>query len=533
MKLKKYASLALALTLTCTTSIPTVSVRAEGVSGDAENVLVLEMDENGNYVPTKESQEMLDEKYNSALETASELESKAFSWDNATVYFVLTDRFLNSDRSNDHSYGRGLDESGNAIEGLDTYTNPGTFHGGDINGLTQKVEEGYFNKLGVNAIWITAPYEQIHGFTSANVESNNATSDNGKGWPYYSYHGYWTLDYTQMDANMGTAEDFKKFVDACHSRGIRVVMDIVMNHVGYTTMKDAQEYGFDAALKGEWKKYYYGPSTALVGGEPESQYYWDGKSSVWAQKWWTGFVRASYPGYTAAGGDETHMSLCGLPDVITESSASEIDLPPILATKWKAEGRYEQETKELSDWFAKTGYKKQPRYYTIKWLTDWVREYGIDGFRCDTAKHVDLDAWNDLKVECVKALKEWRQNNPTAPGAKWTDDFWMTGEAWGHGQGKSSYFTQGGFDSMINFQFDKNGNYNTIEETYSSYAKSINSDENYNVLSYISSHDDGQYNTAGVWSATDEHNKQCGTTLLLAPGGVQIYYGNEYNRGLG
>ena len=58
MKLKKYASLALALTLTCTTSIPTVSVRAEGVSGDAENVLVLEMDENGNYVPTKESQEM-------------------------------------------------------------------------------------------------------------------------------------------------------------------------------------------------------------------------------------------------------------------------------------------------------------------------------------------------------------------------------------------------------------------------------------------------------------------------------------------
>ena len=113
-----------------------------------------------------------------------------FTWDNVTAYFVLTDRFLNADTSNDHSYGRGLQADGKTpVVGLeDPTTNPGTFHGGDLKGLTQKVQEGYFTDLGVNAIWITAPYEQIHGYTSGNVQSNNATEANGQGFPYYSYH---------------------------------------------------------------------------------------------------------------------------------------------------------------------------------------------------------------------------------------------------------------------------------------------------------------------------------------------------------
>lgn len=91
------------------------------------------------------------------------------------------------------------------VEGLDTKTNPGTFHGGDLKGITSKVAEGYFNDLGVNAIWITAPYEQIHGYTSGNKQSNNANTypDPAKGgFPYYSYHGYWTLDYSNIDENM-------------------------------------------------------------------------------------------------------------------------------------------------------------------------------------------------------------------------------------------------------------------------------------------------------------------------------------------
>ncbi len=527
-RLKSLMAISLSAVM-CVTACPTMTwVKAATADAgiqevgqiDTENTVKVEVDAAGNLV---------------AAEDTSSLENQAFSWDNATVYFVLTDRFKNGDTSNDHSYGRGMQADGKTpVEGLDTYTNPGTFHGGDLKGMTEKVEEGYFNDLGVNAIWITAPYEQIHGYTSGNKRSNNVNtypdSEHG-GFPYYSYHGYWTLDYTNIDANMGTEADFEKFVDTCHEHGIRVVMDVVMNHVGYTTMQDAVDYDFDGALKGDWKSYYYGNATYLMGGDPESTNYWDKDSSAWANWWGPAFVKADYPGYTAAGGGDTEMSLCGLPDVRTSSSAPEGDTPPMLVNKWTKEGRLEKEQGELDAYFSRTGNKKQARYYIIKWLTDWVREYGVDGFRCDTAKHVELDAWKDLKTEALSALEEWRQNNPDKAGAQWDEDFWMTGECWGHGMSKSPYHTSGGFDSMINFGFPKNGTPSGMEETYKSYA-AINDDSEWNTLSYINSHDDNE-SAKVTWGITTDKMKDNGTCLLLSPGGAQIYYGNEVNRGLG
>ncbi len=156
------------------------------------------------------------------LENASD-----FSWDNASVYFLLTDRFQNGNTSNDHSYGRALDASGQPISGWNT--SPGTFHGGDFAGITQKINEGYFNDLGVNAIWISAPYEQIHGYVTPGGSNDFA---------HYSYHGYYVLDYTETDANFGTKEEFRTMVDTAHKNGIRVIMDVVMNHAGYNTLKD-------------------------------------------------------------------------------------------------------------------------------------------------------------------------------------------------------------------------------------------------------------------------------------------------------
>lgn len=516
---KKFLALLMALILVSGTNIGNWNIAAnvkavsenEAYNSTEENVFKVTMDDTGNIT----------------ADSAENLENQKFSWNNATVYFVLTDRFKNGDTSNDHSYGRGLQADGKTpVEGLDNANNPGTFHGGDLKGLTEVVEDGYFNELGVNAIWITAPYEQIHGYTSGNKRSNNANEypDPEKGgFPYYSYHGYWALDYTNIDENMGDEKDFENFVDACHKRGIRVVMDVVMNHVGYTTMQDAVDYGFDSALKGDWKTYYYGNSTYLMGGDPESTNYWDKTSAAWSKWWGPGFVRADYPGYTAAGGDDIHMSLSGLPDVQTDSDAPEVGTPPILQTKWGQEGRLSTEQAELDEYFSRTGNKKQARYYIIKWLSDWVREYGVDGFRCDTAKHVQLDAWKDLKDECVSALQEWRTNNPDKPGAGWTDDFWMTGECWGHGMGRSEYYDNG-FDSMINFSFPKGGSPSGMEATYSSYAEAINSDPTFNSLSYISSHDD---------CLTRGNMIDAGTDLLLTPGAAQIYYGDESNRPIG
>lgn len=521
---KRFLALLMALVLTSGTNAGNWNITSDikAVSADSleEKAFKVTMDDKG---------------YLTADETNKDLENQKFSWDNATVYFVLTDRFLNGDTSNDHAYGRGLDKAGKSAQtGLDYKTNPGTFHGGDLKGLTSKVTEGYFNDLGVNAIWITAPYEQMHGFTSGHVLGDNGQAGTGQGFPYYAYHGYWPLDHTNIDENMGTEADFETFVDECHKRGIRVVMDVVLNHTGYISIKDCLDLDMEDALNAGAVDYYYGDVKDLSGGAPESETWYNLSSDDWANKWWgTDFVRVNsdYKGYKNVGKSAGLTStLCGLPDIYTEAE-KEVPLPPHLKKLWTDSGRYEKETKELDTFFSKTGLKKTARNYVIKWLTDWVRDYGVDGFRCDTAAHVEQPAWKSLKEQASAALKEWRENHPDKPGANWTDDFWMTGESWGHGMNRDSYYDNG-FDSMINFGFNKSGDPTAMEDTYSSYASAINSDESFNVLSYLTSHDDKD-STMGVWSSNTKQMINQGTCLLLAPGGVQIYYGNEVNRGLG
>jgi hypothetical protein len=134
--------------------------------------------------------------------------------------------------------------------------------------------------------------------------------------------------------------------------------------------------------------------------------------------------------------------------------------------------------------------------------------------------------WKQLSDAGTAALKKWRLNNPTKPGATWTDEFWMTAEVFGLGVGVNNYHTNGGFDSTINFGFQIEPSYmNQIDETYSQYAKLINGDPSKNALSYISSHDTSLYDRKNLYNG--------GTALLLAPGGVQIFYGDETARQLG
>lgn len=508
-KIQNFVASAVFLATLFSTTMVSASIGDVGklTNSSTQNILKVNIDNDGSV------------KYSEPSAKDSNLK-KPFAWKNATVYFELTDRFNNGDTSNDHSYGRGLDQNGNVQAG---YTNnPGAFQGGDLKGLTQKVNDGYFTNLGVNAIWITAPYEQIHGFTSGNDDGGNA-QNNGKGFPYYSYHGYWALDYSNIDANMGTADDLKTFVDTAHSKGIRVVMDIVLNHVGYATMKDANEYGFGGLASG-WEKYYYGPLKDLVGGAIEGKNYYNLDDSKWSTKWWgTGFVRASvgYAGYpkTSEGAGWTDC-LAGLPDIKTEST-TEIGLPPLLETKWKKEGRYDKEMASLNSFFEKRNLKRTPRNYVIKWLTDYIRNYGIDGFRCDTANQVDLDSWASLNKEARVAFDEYKSNNPDKvldPNA----EFWTVGESWGHGVNKDAFYTQGGFSSMINFTF-KDVSASNIKAKYNALSK-VNDDDNFDVLSYISSHDDKLYNRDNLIYG--------GTSLLLAPGTVQIFYGDETARPL-
>lgn len=441
----------------------------------------------------------------------SVVENDGFSWDNATVYFLLTDRFKNGNTSNDHSYGRGLDQNGNVVNVSD---DRGTFHGGDFAGVTQAIEEGYFDDLGVNALWISAAYEQIHGYIVG--------GDSNPSFAHYSYHGYYVLDYSQTDANFGTEEEFKTLVDTAHEHGIRVVMDIVMNHSGYNSLYDMDEYGFGTVKEG-WEDYYF-PIANVNNKDYHSYIDYETSAEDWGKWWGPDWIRSGLAGYKPGGGDNYTMSLAGLPDFKTESTA-EVDIPVFLANKWKAEGRYEQEVNELKSFLKANGLKMTVTNCISYWLSTWVREYGVDGFRCDTAKHVEYSSWKTLSDMCTEALNTWRKNNPTAPGADWTSDFWMTGEAWDHGVNYDGYYTQGGFDSMINFDTWGGGvlSPGTVSGKYSDYAAAVNTKDDFNILSFISSHDA---------MLTRGNSIYMGSAFLLLPGAVQIYYGDETDREL-
>lgn len=431
-----------------------------------------------------------------------------FSWDNASVYFLLTDRFRNGNTSNDHSYRRGLDQNGNTINVSD---DRGLFHGGDFKGITETIKEGYFNDLGVNALWISAPYEQIHGYIVG--------GDGSPSFAHYSYHGYYVLDYTNTDANFGTEEEFKELVDTAHEHGLRVIIDIVMNHAGYNSLYDMNEFGF-GDVKDGWEDYYFDMSN-VNNKDYHSYIDYETSKEKWG-KWWGDWVRAGLPGYTAGGGSALTQCLAGLPDFKTESTST-VTIPEFLANKWKSEGRYDKEVAELKNYLSANGYQMTVTNCISYWLSTWVRDYGVDGFRCDTAKHVENTSWAVLEKMCTEALRTWKSKNPTK---KLDDlDFWMTGEAWDHTVSYDEYYTVGHFDSMINFETTGGGLLagSTISGIYQRYADTINSKDDFNVLSYISSHDSTLARGDMIYY---------GSAFLLLPGGIQIFYGDETNRGL-
>lgn len=418
-------------------------------------------------------------------------------WDNASVYFVLTDRFYNGDTNNDTSYGR--------VKGVyNTNADATKYYGGDIKGLTAKLD--YLAETGINAIWFTAPYEQIHGTTGTS----------------YPYHGYWALDWTQMDANIGTVEEFRTFVDTAHSKGIRVIMDVVMNHPGYTTVEDLTN--LVASGTGD-----------LFDSATDPIKY----TSCELHNWWgIDWLRAGLcPHYTNGTGDLKGSCGGSLPDFITESGKG-VSLSPMFTRKLADTVHYPREGYQvttLTNSDSEAG-NYRVRDYLIKWLSDWVREFGIDGFRCDTAKHVEKNAWYQLKVACTAALREWKTANPTKKVDN--SDFWMTGEVYGHGVEKDDYFTTAGFNSLINFTFKDNfgdsssGNYlgamSNIDGDYTNYAAKINSDPDFNVLTYISSHDTTL--CYSYYAKSVANQKAAGSLLGFCPGAIQIYYGDECGR---
>ena len=252
---------------------------------------------------------------------------------------------------------------------------------------------------------------------------------------------------------------------------------------------------------------------------------------VWPEDWVRTSPKCTYQSYETA---ITCTLVENLPDILTESD-KEVELPAYLVEKWKSEGRYEREMKELDAFFKRTGYPRAPRFYIIKWLTDYIKDYGIDGYRADTVRHIEESVWLEFKKECDYSFNLWKKNNPE----KVLDDntFYLVGEVYGYeiikngsefdfGDKKVDYYANG-FTSMINFEFKGNAN-ESYETIFSRYSDALHGDlKGKGILNYVSSHDDS-------YPFDMERKKpfESATKLLLSPGTTQVYYGDEVARTL-
>ncbi|MEO3946445.1 alpha-amylase family glycosyl hydrolase [Gorillibacterium sp. CAU 1737] len=143
------------------------------------------------------------------VKTRQQENTNDFDWDEARIYFLLTDRFFNGNPANDDPNGEGYDK-----------THLESYHGGDWQGITQKLD--YLVDLGINTIWISPIVD--------NIDFNKGLDFGGD---QYAYHGYWAKNFTETEEHFGDIRDFQTLLDGAHSRGIKVMVDVVLNHTGY------------------------------------------------------------------------------------------------------------------------------------------------------------------------------------------------------------------------------------------------------------------------------------------------------------
>lgn len=415
-----------------------------------------------------------------------------FAWNKATVYFVLTDRFCNGDTTNDHSYNRQTDYGSERL-------NASTFHGGDYAGLLKKAQEGYFKQLGIDVLWLTDPYEQIHGWTTGSGIIND--------FPHYGYHGYYPLDYTQMDKNFGTIAEFRALVNELHAQGIRVMLGANINDVGYPTFADAIEWGYaiSDSLDSQWRP-------------DRGEEYIRLLNDVYDYPNWftTDWLRR--PQDTS---DPLQTTLYGLPDILTEKNTA-VNLPAFWLRKWQQEGNSNDDWTWPEMKALRHNMPLSPSEYQITYISAWVREFGIDGYRCDVVEYVHPYRWKQLYDSCNAALQTWRHNHPNDPAAQWTEPIYFTGDHENAFITRLPEYEALGFSSMVNMHFPKDGNLNTITAVWQQYADSMQQWTSWMPFSYL--------NNAYFRDADMNRMADCATSFLLAPGAVQIFYGDEVAR---
>lgn len=389
-------------------------------------------------------------------------------------YFVLPDRFDNGDPSNDE----GSRDNPVSFGGFDP-TNKGFFHGGDLQGLKNRL--GYLKDMGVTAVWMTP------------ILRNKAIQRDETG-----YHGYWVVDFTQLDSHLGTNADLKDLIDTAHSMGMKVFFDIITNHtadvIKYRECHDEKGVHLE---KGATTCPYKETADLESGKEkPYTVFIPEGEERVKFPAW------LNDPKYYHNQGDSF----------------------------WKGESSMKGDFVGLDDLNT-----QHPEVVSgmIDIYKNIVTNFRPDGFRVDTVKHVHLSFWQQFVPAIMAHAK-----------AQGIPNFHMFGEVYsGDPAVLSKYTTLGKMPSVLDFGFQSDLGA-TLTEGYGTwkFQNVIDQDDYYNdhdsqtdlLMNFIGNHDMGRFSlfmSRNMPEATEEQRLK---TLNLAHaimyysrGIPVVYYGDE------
>jgi pullulanase-type alpha-1,6-glucosidase len=314
-------------------------------------------------------------------------------------YFVLPDRFANGNPGNDDG---GL--SGDRLSTGYDPTDKGFYHGGDLQGIIDRLD--YIQGMGTTAIWL-APV-----FKNRPVQGKGADVSAG-------YHGYWITDFTRVDPHFGTNADLERLVKLAHKRGMKIYLDIIVNHTADVIRYAEDKYDYvDKATS---------PYTDAQGRKFEDRNYADGTRA---------FPRlndTSYP-YTPVID----------PKDAKVKSPSWLNDPSMYHNR--GDSTFVGENSEYGDFVGLDDlFTERPE--VVRGMTkiygDWIAKTGIDGYRLDTVKHTDLDFWPQFSDGIDDAARK--------AGKK---DFFMFGEVYSADQEvESTYVRRGGLPATLDFSF--------------------------------------------------------------------------------
>ena len=275
------------------------------------------------------------------------------------IYFLLPDRFENGDRKNDAGGLRG----GPLKTGFDP-ARKGFYNGGDLKGLVKRLD--YLQGLGATAIWLAPVFKNKPVQGPAGQESAG-------------YHGYWVTDFTTVDPHFGTDKDFKAFVDAAHARGMKVYMDIIANHTA-DVIKFTECERMGACPYRSIADYPYqrrgGPSGAPINPG------FAGEQVQTAEN----FARLTDPNYaytvTVPAAERNVKVPAWLNDPLLYHNRGD--------TVFRGESNDQGDFVGLDDLLT-----EHPRVVAgmIDVFGSWIDRYKVDGFRIDTARHVNPEFW--------------------------------------------------------------------------------------------------------------------------------------------